>query len=379
MTITKHPQSKYFSVLFMDADGRRVCRSLKTTNRTLATKMGADLELAARQARAGTLTTDKGREIMNQILNASGNSTIDTRSTKEFFKTWLASKGRNKSKGTATRYAGTCKAFLASLGTLADKPISAIQPRHLEAYQTTLAAKGLAASTTRIEIKILRMVFTQAKKEGLIVTDPTAAVELDDSAAASKKPFSQAEIASLLRVASPDWKTCILLGAYAGLRLGDAVKLTWGAVDFTAGTLTLVPKKTERKRPEGITIPMHPTLAAHLEAIAGDTVGAISPKLAGKFSGGKTGLSRGFIEIMESAGIFRDAKKAKEGQARAVPSKSFHSLRHSFNTALHAAGVDEKTRMALSGHTTASVNRGYTHEQMQTLHDAIGKIGTKQP
>ena len=164
MTITKHPQSKYFSVLFMDADGRRVCRSLKTTNRTLATKMGADLELAARQARAGTLTTDKGREIMNQILNASGNSTIDTRSTKEFFKTWLASKGRNKSKGTATRYAGTCKAFLASLGTLADKPISAIQPRHLEAYQTTLAAKGLAATAS------LYWAGTSARWRGVPVT-----------------------------------------------------------------------------------------------------------------------------------------------------------------------------------------------------------------
>ena len=105
MTITKHPESKYFSVLFMDADGKRVCRSLKTTDRTLATKLGADLELAARQARAGTLTTDKGREILNQILNASGNSTIDTRSTNEFFKTWLASKARNKAEGTATRYA----------------------------------------------------------------------------------------------------------------------------------------------------------------------------------------------------------------------------------------------------------------------------------
>ncbi len=376
MTITKHPKSKYFSVLFMDADGKRVCRSLKTTDRTLATKLGADLELAARQARAGTLTTDKGREIMNQILNASGNSTIDTRSTKEFFKTWLASKKRNKANGTSTRYAGTCNAFLTSLGKLAEKPLSAIQPRHVGAYQATLAAKGLAASTTRFEIKILRMAFTQAKKEGLIVTDPTASVELDDSTPASKKPLSQAEISALLRVASPDWKTCILLGAFAGMRLGDAAELTWEAVDFTAGTLAFVPKKTERKRPEGITIPMHPRIAAHLESIAGDTDGALCPSLAGKFSGGKSGLSRKFIELMESAGILRDAKKAKEGQARAVPSKSFHSLRHSFNTALHAAGVDEKTRMALSGHTTASVNRGYTHEQMQTLHEAVAKIGT---
>ena len=350
MTITKHPESKYFSVLFVDADGRRVCRSLKTTNRTLATKMGADLELAARQARAGTLTTDKGREIMNQILNASGNSTIDTRSAKEFFKTWLASKGRNKSKGTATRYAGTCKAFLATLGTLADKPLSAIQPRHLEAYQTTLAAKGLAASTTRIEIKILRMVFTQAKKEGLGVDAVELVERVLDQGDDDEEEEEDEEVEEAAAAEEED---------------------------FTAGTLTLVPKKTERKRPEGITIPMHPTLAAHLDAIAGDTVGAISPTLAGKFSGGKTGLSRQFIELMESAGIDRDAKKATDGQARAVPSKSFHSLRHSFNSALHAAGVDEKTRMALSGHTTASVNRGYTHEQMETLQKAVAKIGGK--
>jgi hypothetical protein len=158
MTITKHPNSRFYSVLFVDADGKRICRSLKTQDRSLAMEAGAKLERAAREARAGTLTTDKGREIVNQLLVASGNSTLDTRTAKEFIKTWLESKTRNKAKGTATRYGGTCNAFLASLGKLAEKPLSAIQPRHIGEFQEVLAKKGLAASTTRIEIKILRMI-----------------------------------------------------------------------------------------------------------------------------------------------------------------------------------------------------------------------------
>ena len=193
---------------------------------------------------------------------------------------------------------------------------------------------------------------------------------------AEKEPFTDEDIAAMLRVAPNGWKTAILLGGFAGLRLSDAVNLTWNAVDFTKGVLRFTPQKSSRKG-RLLEVPMHPTLAAHLEAIAGDVGGPICPSIAGRGTGGRTGLSRQFIKVMEDAGIDRGASKCVENQPRHVSAKSFHSLRHFFNTALLHAGVDEKTRMDLSGHTTAAINRKYSHATTETLREAVAKIGTK--
>ena len=246
--------------------------------------------------------------------------------------------------------------------------------RSLEDFRNAFTDKGCAANSIRMEIKTLRAVFAQAVREGLIATNPAAAVELDEAAGAEKEAFTEGEIIAMLRVAPPDWKTAILLAGYAGLRLSDAVNLGWQAVNFDAGVLKFKPQKTAKKG-RVLTVPMHPTLAEHLEAIAGDSVGALCPKLTGRPTGGKTGLSRQFINVMEAAGIDRGADKAEERQARHVSAKSFHSLRHHFNTALLSAGVDEKTRMDLSGHTTASINRKYSHAKVEDLRKAVHKIG----
>jgi integrase len=53
---------------------------------------------------------------------------------------------------------------------------------------------------------------------------------------------------------------------------------------------------------------------------------------------------------------------------------SFHSLRHSFNSALAAAGVSQELRMKLTGHATPSANTGYTHHELETIRTALESI-----
>lgn len=54
--------------------------------------------------------------------------------------------------------------------------------------------------------------------------------------------------------------------------------------------------------------------------------------------------------------------------------RSFHALRHSFNSALANAGVPEEVRMKLTGHATPVMNSKYTHLQEKTLKDAVTKM-----
>jgi integrase len=46
---------------------------------------------------------------------------------------------------------------------------------------------------------------------------------------------------------------------------------------------------------------------------------------------------------------------------RKFTKRTFHSLRHSFNSVLANAGVTEEIRMKLTGHKSKAMNERYTH------------------
>ena len=69
-----------------------------------------------------------------------------------------------------------------------------------------------------------------------------------------------------------------------------------------------------------------------------------------------------------------DAGNVKKAGVRQLSRRSFHALRHSFNSAMANAGVSQEVRMKLTGHKTESVNRGYTHHELEPLRAAVQKI-----
>ena len=62
---------------------------------------------------------------------------------------------------------------------------------------------------------------------------------------------------------------------------------------------------------------------------------------------------------MAQAGIRQRVIRERDesGSGRRVNALSFHSLRHTFNSALANAGIPEETRMALTGHTSRQMNQ----------------------
>ena len=62
------------------------------------------------------------------------------------------------------------------------------------------------------------------------------------------------------------------------------------------------------------------------------------------------------------------------GKGRTVRSLTFHSLRHSFNSAMANAGVSQEVRMKLTGHMSADMNSGYTHLELEPLRAAVAVI-----
>jgi integrase len=163
-----------------------------------------------------------------------------------------------------------------------------------------------------------------------------------------KDVFRPQQVKALVDAApSEDWRGCFLCGYYTALRLRDVTELRWSAVDAGLNKIELKVRKTGKK----IIIPIHPEFAAWLrKQTRGIGQAPVFPSLAGKSGAGKSGLSMAFKAIMARAGIQGRILCERNTAGRSVSSLSYHALRHSFNSALHDAGVDQEIRMAQTGH-----------------------------
>jgi integrase len=78
---------------------------------------------------------------------------------------------------------------------------------------------------------------------------------------------------------------------------------------------------------------------------------------------------------MAKAGVASGTLREKAGKyGRKVAERSFHSLRHSYVTALSAAGVAVELRQKLAGHSSESQSLLYTHPEFAALRSAIEKL-----
>jgi integrase len=170
----------------------------------------------------------------------------------------------------------------------------------------------------------------------------------------------------------------ILAGYYTGARLIDLARLKWSNVDLVERTISFTQKKSEARGSKAdVRIPIHSTLEEHLLSLpAPDEMNApIFPRLYNKPGTGKSGLSMAFKRIMERAGIDPGVLRERRGEkGRSLSALSFHSLRHSFNSAMANAGVPQELRQKLTGHASAEINSGYTHHELETIRRAIAVI-----
>ena len=213
-------------------------------------------------------------------------------------------------------------------------------------------------------MKVLRICFGEAVRQGLLVVNPAVRVKLLKSTAESKRrAFTLAEIKRILKACGDnvEWRGLILFGLYVGQRLGDLAKLTWRTVDLDSGEIAFTTRKTGRR----IVLPLVQPLIDYLSALPGsDNPNAYIFPNSAKHKR-TASLSNQFREILANAGLVEPRKheKTKQGrdQAREPSEISFHSLRHSAVTMLKAAGVSDFIAREIVGHESAAVSRQYTH------------------
>jgi integrase len=380
-SIHKDPRGKspYWYCAYRLPNGKRAFKSTKLTDRNQAQEFCQKLEYASRESKAGRLTEVRARALISEIVQHASGEPLRFYTTEDWLRDWLRDKKATKAPGTFLKYENTINNFLASLGERAKCNINQIMPRDILRFRDAQIANGKHANTCNFEVKHLRMPFNVARRQGLITHNPAEPVEmLQVNSEPTRQPFTIEQVRAILKAAQGDWPGAIMVALYTGARLQDVAGMRWESVDLQNQWISFRAGKTQQR----MKLPVHDALHEFLlELPAPDTGKAfLFPSLAGKHSGGKSGLSAAFKRIMERAGVRGEVARERKGEkGRTVNTLTFHSFRHTLTSLMANAGVPVEVRQKFTGHASAEMNQHYTHHEIATLRGAIEKLPGLRP
>lgn len=405
------------------ADALEVALSLETTAKKghlaegeIATKAFSILTEAAGAAARGELSESRARTLIARLAQVSTGDELLFYTVAAWRDEWLAMKGATSKPATIARYKSHVDTFIEWIGDKANQRLEAVTKADVRGFRDAIRAGWMPGAaidkTTGKKLETVRTaktvnhyaadvaaMFRHAAKDGLILSNPAAALaRLQELDSTEREVFTVAEVGQLVAAAGDcawqdsvfmatkdeheiraarcaDWQGMILMGFYAGARLGDCARLTWGNVNLAHKTLSFMPAKTERKR-KRLEVPLHPRLVVWLKGRnAGDDDAPIFPALFSSPIGGRHGLSSQFIAIMDTGKVDRrTTREGSKGKQRAQHARSFHALRHSLTSTLANLDVSEELRRRIVGHDSAEVHSGYTHHERETLARAVEKM-----
>jgi len=384
-SLLKRPRSKYWHAFYRDSAGKAFCKSTKLTTRREAQKVADLWEITAQKKKSAQHI----RSVFTNLFREVYGESMPVATLRKFIDTWLAQKKPETSPATYLAYQKTTDSFLEAMEEKAEKDMSEVTRVDIISFRNDLG-EHLSATTVNRYIKILRMVFKAAHRDGYVLENPAEHVEIiknsrgtqgNGSGKAGRRPFTIPEIQATLAVADPEWQSLIKFGLYTGQRLADLALLTWDNVDLDRNEIRLVTKKTGKN----LTIPISSPLQSHIMSLKGglDSHPGATPLHPQAFEtvqkqGRAVSLSGQFADLLTQAGlrkkqdhrshgIGRDAKRAKS-------SLSFHSLRHTAVSLLKDAGVPQAVVQELIGHDSEAMSQLYTHVGVEALKKAAASL-----
>jgi integrase len=341
---------------------RQTCRSTKmphkTTSRRVAQRYADEMERIGRELRDQIPDEVFHRSRLEALMRAAGVQGARRRTTWE-----KAAQGFLDAKTAKPRsmesYIKHCQHFADFLGQRARHDLQSVEPDDISAFYRDLLKRGLSRTSAQQITKTVRGVLHRALHLRQIDANPAALFRMsEDGPQSGRKPFSTADINAILATAEPEWRVACLFGLYYGMRIGDAIRRDYSEIE--GDVLRFVPEKKSRKA-KVVSVP----IVGELSALRGK--GKVTPTLA-KLS--VSVASRHFSDLLDRAGIAR-TKTKKKGQGRGVTDKTFHSWRHTINSLMVDAGVDQRVRQLVCDHDSTKVSNNYTHASIETMADAI--------
>lgn len=375
-SLTRKKNCKFWIGCFTDAAGKQRQRSTRLTDRKSAIKLADTWESLYRRR----LTANQARRVMADVVREIIGEDVAGETVEVYLARWTDRKAVETSASTGYAYKSVAKGFLAHLGERAARMyLDEVTAAHISAWRDA-KAKDRAPATANIALKILRIAFQDAMREGLIMQNVAVLVptiKRRGTDASVRRPFTNPELRRVLKLANDEWRGLVIAGLYTGQRLGDLSRLTWQNIDLSAGQITFATGKTGRR----MAVPLAEPFARWLNDRAGDNPESpLFPHAHDCATRQKKSsqLSREFSDLLAAAGLAekRDHKKRKDGRSarHEIAALSFHALRHTATSLLKNAGVSDAVAMDIIGHQSAAMSKVYTHIEDSSKREAINKL-----
>jgi len=269
--------------------------------------------------------------------------------TEAYFTTYGIS-GAKASRHTLRAYRQGLRVFLDHAGTHAVNllhPARDLGPSFLRARESA----GKSTGTVRLELAAVRLLYRALRWAGATIDDPFADARPARETTAPwdrRQPYSDAEVETLLKAASPDTRALLLFGAHAGLRVSETLALTWADLDLGAQTVRVQAGKGGKAR----TAVMSDSLR---EALLGLVRSTPDTRL---FPWTDVAVRKRMKKLCMTCG---------------VTYRGYHALRHTSGTRLYRMSHDLEAVARHLGHSTLETTRIYAKWSDESLRSSVGK------
>ncbi len=253
---------------------------------------------------------------------------------------------------TLAQYRWTVERYI--IPGLGSHPIGALRPEQVRSFLARLLEEGRGPRTVRAVRQVLHAVLEEAVRDGVIVSNPVRYVHPPREERRELRLPTPEEVERLVKATEEAWRPLVLLLAYGGLRIGEALGLQRRDLDLlarrvhirrqaveVAGRVELAEVKTAAAR-RVVALPTFvcEALARHLETRPAEP-GAL---VFADARGGPVRRTNWRRRVWEPA-----------ARAAGLEGLRPHDLRHFAATIAVAAGAHPRALQARLGHSTSRV------------------------
>lgn len=299
----------------------------------------------------------------------------------EWLDIWAADYLGGVKPATATVYRNNVKNHIKP--TLGAVRLSDLHPHMIQQFVNGL--DGLSAASVRLAYKVLHQALEKAVGLGYLAKNPASGCELPRLEQKEIHPLDDQQAATLLEAArGHDLEHLVTVALFTGCRLSELLGLTWDAVDFDLGTITIskqLARSMHRQAGPFISpkngktriITPAPSVLATLrrqrscQAEAQLKAGPLWDNPHGLVFTDELG---GPLDQWKADHSFRDILAAA-----GLEGVRFHDLRHTYAVNAIRAGDDIKTIQGNLGHATAAFTLDrYGHFTERMKQDSAARM-----
>lgn len=262
--------------------------------------------------------------------------------------------------------------------------LSDLHPHTVQVFINGL--KGLSPQSVRMVHQVLHHALERAVMLGYIPKNPAAGCVLPRKAQKEIHPLDDEQAAALLDAArGGELEHMVTVALFTGLRISELLGLTWDAIDFERGTITVDKQLatfyaqkeagpfTTPKSGKPRTIASAAFVMAALPCPAPPPDGGAAPGGLGLEQSTRAGIHRG----ERGPGAPADGGQAFPALTKAAGLEGvrFHDLRHTYAVNAIRAGDDIKTIQSNLGHATAAFTLDrYAHFTERMRQDSAQRM-----